>query len=176
MRSFAARLGPFLPAILAALIGGCMGNLFRRGDLAEPPPKEYRGRGMAPGFKLVELDSLEAVDRFCRERGISPNEAFRQVLIEACVLDGDRLKVMPKKGVLDEKRYAWLSDHEDGHTWGLVHGSGGRGWHRNPDFFRKNGHIVDEAMVGQAPPLDMKRNLFAESAAQEPPENLFRGR
>lgn len=167
MRGF---LGPLLPALVVALIvGGGFAMPFglRPGTHAEPPPKEYRGRGMAPGFKLVELDSLEAVDRYCRERGMSPNEAFRRVLIEACVLDGDREKVMPKAGVLDDARYRALDEHENGHTWGLTHGSGGRGWERSEGFFRKNPHIVDEAMVGKAPPLRTR---------QAPAEGMFKPR
>lgn len=133
-------------------------GLFRRGDLAEPPPKEYRGRGLAPGFKLVELDSLEAVNKFCRDRGVTNGMAH--AAMEACVLDGDRLVVMPKQGsrAMDEARYRALLEHESGHTWGLTHDNNGRGWVRNPDFFRKNGHIVDEALVGKAPPL--KTRMF----------------
>lgn len=179
MRSFAARLGAFLPAILAALIaGGCMGNLFRRGDLAEAPPKAYRGLPLAPGFKRVDLPTLEAVDAYCKAHGMTP--AQRNGIIEACLLDYDREMVLPTLEALggDRKRLGALEEHEIAHSYGLTHGKGQRGWVKDPSFFAKNGHIVDLSMVGKVPPLQMRNNPANVFAGPMPATNgnIFRER
>lgn len=163
-------LGPLLPALVLALVVGggfAMPSWLKKGEgrgwtPAEPPPPEYRGRGMAPGFTLKELDGLAAVAHYCRKKGMVSN-----TYPEACVLDADRELVMPRRGTIPDAQWDALFEHEaSGHTWGLTHNDNGKGWVRSPGFFRKNGHIVDEAMVGKAPPLKMPRGLLASSARQ----------
>lgn len=154
------------------LLGGLdMGNVFRPGNHAEPPPKAYRGLPLAPGFKRVDLPTLQAVDAYCKAHGMTP--AQRDGLIEACLLDADREMVMPTLEALggDTKRLKALEGHEIAHSYGMTHGKGGRGWVKDPNFFAKNGHVVDLSMVGKAPPLRMRNNPANVFAGQAPTSN-----
>lgn len=137
-----------------------MGNLFRRGDLAEPSPKAYQGRGPAPGYTVKEMPSVADVDAYCRENGVTPDEAFRRIMWDGCVVHDKREVILPKRGTIDDKRWAWLADHENGHSWGLDHPKGGRGWKPpGEDYYRRNPHIVRENLVGKAPPLQTRRPM-----------------
>ena len=114
-------------------------SLFRRGDLAEPPPKPFRNLPQAPGFKVVEKPSVADVDAYCRAKGIRPDESFRPVTLNGCLLDYDREIVLPEERAIGKAQYDALFQHENnGHGYGLTHGSGGRGWQWSPEFFRKN--------------------------------------
>lgn len=109
-------------------MAGFLSGLLSHG-ITEPPPPEYAGRGPAPGTTVTHFDDQDTIERVCREWLGIPARAEQGSHYQACYIPPIHLEVLPGPGIYpDPKDRQELADHEDAHSWGLVHVRDGRGW------------------------------------------------
>lgn len=113
------------------LLGSCDVKIQRGG--IEPPPKEYRGRGPAPGVQVQQFPTREQVQAYCRANGLDTATEFsRQRKVQACYDPVHGVIAVIERGKIPDAAWREEYDHEAAHSWGLVHGPDGHGWKQKP--------------------------------------------
>ena len=158
-----------LRLLLLALIGtlaGCDVKIEPGG--IEPAPKEFRGKGPAPGVSVQQFPTREEVQRACEAAGITW-ETFRgKNKLRACYDPKTKTVFIIERGKIPD--YEWQEEfsHEaEGHGNGLVHVKNGRGWKPANVFAQQQPMVFDWA------------NVFAPKAQETPATgtgNIFRDR
>lgn len=124
-------LGSLVPALAWALIvGGALSMpIFERPKAVVPPPAGWEKLGPHPAYSVREFDSLEALQRFCRDNGAiyEPAKRAGDAYAMACTVNALKTialpsaKAWPNRGEREEMR-----PHEFSHSWGLRHDHGAK--------------------------------------------------
>jgi hypothetical protein len=112
--------------ILACLILGGCDDMFRRGDLPERPPEQYRDLPLPRGWTERQFPTLAEVKAYCAEMG---GQFTQRSEVGGCTVYPRAEIVIPAIGrAVDAKRQGGAREHETAHAYDLRHPDNYRGW------------------------------------------------
>lgn len=154
-------------------------GLFRRGDLPELPPEEFRTDTVPEGWTLREFDNWADLQAWGKANRIIAGTAYNPKRYLGGVAPNAREIGLPTPQLInDPERYQALRWHEIGaHAdGGLVHDHGGKGWGVNgPDgkFYPVQTRAELAALQGQWAQAKVKHDWAGAFAKPEPPRGLL---
>lgn len=97
-----------------------------RNKAVVPPPAGWDQLGIRPDYTVLEFNSPQEVQDFCRKFGL---QTGAHAYAQACTVPNLKVVAMPsKKAWPSEAERQDMIQHEGAHTYGLLHGPNRNTW------------------------------------------------